>query len=58
MTRARECTGKVAYDTKEAALALSAGRRRRFGAPLWTVDVYRCRWGAHWHVGHKPRRRR
>lgn len=58
MTKARERTGKVRHETKAGALAQSGTLRRRFLATASTAHVYRCKWCAGFHVGHRPRRGR
>ncbi|MCY4653239.1 MAG: hypothetical protein OXC95_08755 [Dehalococcoidia bacterium] len=55
--RAASCLGKATYRTKPAALRAVADYKRR--VPLIVddvLDVYRCRFGAHWHFGHNRRR--
>lgn len=44
--RRKSCTNKIAYPTKEAAIA---ARRRG-------LETYKCRFGSHWHNGHHPAR--
>lgn len=57
-TVARAHTGKKPFPTFAAALNHSMTRRRRYGATANDTWVYRCRWCASWHVGHRPTRRR
>lgn len=48
------CESKRAYDTKAEATkargALLHNKRIRGGRH---IDVYRCQFGNHWHVGHR-----
>lgn len=57
-TISRAHKGKKAFPSFAAALNHSMARRRLYGATAADAWVYRCRWCACWHVGHRPRRRR
>jgi hypothetical protein len=46
--RRRACEGKIAFASPDAAWA----RIRRDGLKL---EVYRCQFAKHWHIGHGPR---
>lgn len=48
----RACTSKVPFATRVEARALAHGGRRANGA----LQPYRCPYGEHWHLGHRPRR--
>jgi len=52
--RRKACGDKVRHDSREEALLAMRKIYRNFGynGPL---NVYRCPFGTHWHVGHKPR---
>jgi hypothetical protein len=51
--RRRSCARKNAYADQATADSVAAVARRRRGQRL---HVYRCQFGAHWHVGHPPGR--
>jgi hypothetical protein len=46
--RQKACTGKVRYETREAA------EHARHMANTPGINVYRCRWCGGWHQGHRP----
>lgn len=58
--RDRECHGKHPHPNRTTALDAMHSLARNRGAHLADMHVYRCRWCAAWHVGHRrgARRRR
>lgn len=54
-TKRRSCGGKVRHRTREAANA-HMQRLIEGGASPECLNVYPCRFGAHFHVGHIGRR--
>lgn len=56
-TKNRACSGKLAFPTRWAAQQAVWSLVRGGAAPSAYV-AYRCRWGAHWHFGHRMGRRR
>lgn len=57
-TKGRACTGKVRHLTKGAAEAEKRRLVREEGYHPGRIETYHCRHCGHFHVGHKPRRRR
>lgn len=55
--RRKSCEGKVQHATQGAAHAhvrsLLASQPES-----GSLGVYKCKWGEHWHVGHRPGSRR
>lgn len=51
--RRKSCTGKQRHDTEAQAVAHALSEFKRSGERL---EAYRCRFGAHYHVGHESRR--
>jgi hypothetical protein len=54
-TRARSCEHKSPYPSEDAANAI-IWRRVEAGVAPGLLQAYPCRWGNHWHVGHKSKR--
>jgi hypothetical protein len=52
--RERACTSKVPFSTRPEARTVAHHGRRADGA----LQPYRCSYGDHWHLGHRPRRHR
>ena len=50
--RRRECGDKHHY--ADEAEALEAARRRAKAGHR--VEPYKCQFGPHWHIGHRPRK--
>ena len=57
VTRNRTCTGKTPHPTRNDAIHAATERQRNYGATRNATNVYKCPYGDHWHVGHKPRPR-
>ena len=49
----RSCTSKVQFVTRHEARSYLRGGRLTAGSPL---RLYPCRFGEHWHLGHRRRR--
>lgn len=52
MTKATECGGKQAHDTRRAAEDHRQALRRRIGIPV-RLSVYRCQHCKKFHVGNR-----
>lgn len=56
-TKNRSCVGKRQHPTKQAALDAMWALIRNKLAERRLVHVYACKFGDHFHVGHKGARR-
>lgn len=56
-TIGRGCTGKRRYHSRDAA-DTTADQLVTHGAAADSINVYKCRHGDHYHVGHRPGSRR
>jgi hypothetical protein len=57
-TKGRSCTGKSGvYPSRQAAEDALWAYIRRTGAYAGGMHAYACDFGAHWHYGHKGRKR-
>lgn len=52
--RHRECDGKVAHASRDAADAAKRALTRNRFTPPDTMRVYQCGTCRAWHVGHRP----
>lgn len=48
------CRGKHCYTKQKALNARSVLTKRHPNEPLW---IYKCPFGSHWHLTHKPPRK-
>jgi hypothetical protein len=55
-TKSRGCEGKKARAARRAAQEHMQRLINDEGASPAALNVYRCRFGSHWHVGHLGRR--
>lgn len=54
--RRKSCQGKIQYETKAVAQLALRDLRRKGATGL--LNVYPCKFGKHYHVGHRPRFRK
>ncbi|GIE29999.1 hypothetical protein Ait01nite_030440 [Actinoplanes italicus] len=52
------CKSKHPYPTRASAAVGMSALARRTGTRYQQLNVYRCPYASHWHVGHKAQRRR
>jgi hypothetical protein len=52
-SRKRACDGKQKHKTKEEAQAHLSSLKRKRGAAIWRMDVYKCPYCKMFHVGHR-----
>ena len=57
LLRKKSCDGKVPYPTRAEATKALEEMIRRLGR-RGRLNVYPCKFGTHFHVGHKPRFRK
>lgn len=51
-----ECRGKIAYETRDAALAVIRSLRRAQRVDVNILSAYRCDGCGEWHLGRDRRR--
>ncbi len=57
ITKGRACGTKQRFPSRKTATSAMRSYVRKSGAWLGSYNVYPCKFGNHYHYGHKPRRR-